>query len=250
MNKYTKWYNQITDRARSRIITGYSERHHIQPRSMGGKDNADNLVDLTAREHFLCHWLLVKMTTGEDHYKMLNALRMMRAEKSGQKRYGNKITARVYANIKQEYAQLQSILRAGEGNGFYGKNHTEEARRRISEANTGRIQPPQEKAKQISAITGRKRAAFSQEWRDNMAVKKAGKNNPRYGAEISEETKQKMREKATGRKQSEETIKKKADAVRGSKREKKLCPHCKQMIAVNTYPRWHGEKCRHQQVVT
>ena len=76
-----------------------------------------------------------------------------------------------------------------------------------------------------------------------MAEKKKGENNPRYGVKVSEETKQKQREKALGRKQSEETIRKKADAMRGRAKPKKLCPHCGQMIAVNTYPRWHGDRC-------
>ncbi len=91
---------------------------------------------------------------------------------------------------------------------------------------------------------GQKREPFSDEWRAKMAVKKQGKNNPRFGAIVSEDTKQKMREKALGRAQSAETIKKKADAVRGSKREKTLCPHCDQLIAVNGYARWHGINCK------
>ena len=72
----------------------------------------------------------------------------------------------------------------------------------------------------------------------------SGEGNPNYGKTASKETRAKQREKAIGRKQSAETIKAKADAVRGSKREKKHCPHCDQMIAVNTYPRFHGDKCK------
>lgn len=42
-------------------LTGYYETHHIVPRSEGGSDNSSNLVKLTAREHFLAHWLLFRM---------------------------------------------------------------------------------------------------------------------------------------------------------------------------------------------
>lgn len=37
------------------------EKHHIFPRSLGGKDDEDNLVLLTFREHFLAHYLLYKI---------------------------------------------------------------------------------------------------------------------------------------------------------------------------------------------
>ena len=38
----------------------YYEKHHIKPRSLGGNDSEDNLVLLTAREHYLAHYLLWK----------------------------------------------------------------------------------------------------------------------------------------------------------------------------------------------
>ena len=58
---YQKIYEQIINRGKSRTLEGYKERHHIIPRCMGGSDEADNLVDLTPEEHYLCHQLLVKM---------------------------------------------------------------------------------------------------------------------------------------------------------------------------------------------
>lgn len=39
----------------------YTERHHIQPKSLGGSDDIDNLVYLNARVHFLAHWILFKI---------------------------------------------------------------------------------------------------------------------------------------------------------------------------------------------
>lgn len=38
----------------------YLERHHCWPKSHGGTNDSWNLVYLTAREHFLAHWLLWK----------------------------------------------------------------------------------------------------------------------------------------------------------------------------------------------
>jgi len=243
MDKYTRWYNQIVERARFRITEDYTETHHIQPRSLGGTDDINNLVELTAREHFICHWLLVKMTTGEDHYKMLNALRMMRAEKHGQQRYETAITSRVYESIKIEYSILQSERIRGEKNPMWNRTHTEEARKAISEKNTGKKLTEEQIAKQVAAQTGRKRKPFSEEWITKMSESKKGEKNPRYGVELSEETRRKIGDRIRGRKQTDEEKARRAKANRGKVKPKILCPHCQQMIAVNTYPRWHGDSC-------
>lgn len=60
-NKYTKWYVNIISAAQSRDITGYTEKHHIIPKSLGGSNKKENLVKLTAREHFVCHCILVNI---------------------------------------------------------------------------------------------------------------------------------------------------------------------------------------------
>jgi hypothetical protein len=244
MNKYNKWYTTITEQAKNRVLETYTESHHIVPRSLGGSDEPNNLVNLTAREHFVCHWLLVKMTTGQEHHKMLNALRMMRAEKHGQQRYTTKITARVYESIKQEYAELQSKQFTGTGNGMFGKHHTQETKDKIRQKNLGKKLTPEQIEKLKKATTGKKKPPITEEHRAKLSAAKQGNNNNMWGKTHSEETLAKMSAKATGRKQSEETIRKKIEATTGKKREKKLCPHCDQLVAVNGYARWHGAACR------
>ena len=67
---YQKIYTQIINKAKSEdrkklkktdINYVYYETHHVIPKCLGGVDSENNLVLLTAREHFLCHWLLIRM---------------------------------------------------------------------------------------------------------------------------------------------------------------------------------------------
>jgi len=159
------------------------------------------------------------MYTGEDRYKMINALYLMQGKNQYQDRY---INSRVYEALKQEYSKY------------------------ISNLNTGRVQPLEEKIKQVKAQTGRKRKPFTDEWRAKMSESKRGEKNNRFGVELSTETKLKIGDKIRGRKQTEEEKARRAEANRGKVKPKLLCPHCDQMIAVNTYPRWHGDQCQHR----
>lgn len=77
MSKYQRWYDQLMERAKGRVLDCYFEIHHIQPRSLDGGDELENLVKLTYREHFLAHWLLTKMYTGKSRRSMLYALQCM-----------------------------------------------------------------------------------------------------------------------------------------------------------------------------
>jgi hypothetical protein len=248
MNKYTKWYDYITKNGKQIREPGL-ERHHILPRSLGGTDDSSNITFITPREHFVCHWLLTKIyPNGEEHWKMLNALRMMRAENPNQKRYNTKITSRVYAKLKEEYAKFQSEKMSGENNPMYGDKffRTEEGKQRQKNAITGDKNPAKRSdvSQKISANkTGKQRESFNDQWKENLSKNHKSKQ-PNFIGALSNDTKHKIREKALGRKQSAETIQKKADAIRGSKREKKLCPHCQQQVAVNGYARWHGPRCR------
>lgn len=116
-NKYTSIYYKLIEKAKSRNLTtkkeatsvlGYVERHHIIPKSLGGDNSPCNLIFLTGREHFLCHWLLVKMTTEESYEKMVSAVLMMRTKGGMQQRYSTKITSRIYEKYKAIDATIKS----------------------------------------------------------------------------------------------------------------------------------------------
>jgi len=245
-NKYTRWYNDIVARGKTRSKAPGIETHHIIPECLNGPDTAENKTNVTNREHFICHWLLTKMYSGKDRHRVLNALRMMRAENPNQKRYSTKITSRVYANMKLEWSKLQSEKMRGAGNPMFGREVSDEVKAGRSERARGDNNPakrPGAGAKISAAQIGKKRQPFSDEWKDNLSKNHRSKQ-PGFDGSHSEETRAKQRAKAIGRKQSPETIAKKAAAVLGSKREKLLCPHCNKEIAVNGYARWHGDNCK------
>lgn len=89
LNKYTSTYYNIIYNARSRAVCSnmYTENHHIIPKSLGGTNVESNLVRLSAREHFICHLLLIKMVTGNAKHKMAFALSMMLTMGENHNRY-------------------------------------------------------------------------------------------------------------------------------------------------------------------
>lgn len=110
---YQRQYNLLIQRAKNRVITGYSETHHILPRCMGGDDDSSNLVRLSAREHFIAHLLLVKIHKG--NLSLVKAVAMMCV---GEKR---RITNRLYGKTRELFRIAQSEAQSGENNSQFGK---------------------------------------------------------------------------------------------------------------------------------
>src|SRR5574343_164206 len=65
-SKYYKTYcsliNSAKNKNRIKYTGEYLETHHIIPKSLNGTDDKENLVLLTAREHYLAHKLLCKFS--------------------------------------------------------------------------------------------------------------------------------------------------------------------------------------------
>lgn len=117
---YKRLYQQIIEHRQSNPVDGYTERHHIIPRSLGGTDDASNLVDLAAREHFICHYLLAKMYPADSNewHKMNHAFMMMRSASGNQDRYFN---SRLYESAKQNFRKVMSRAQSGTQNSQHGK---------------------------------------------------------------------------------------------------------------------------------
>lgn len=163
-NKYKRWYFEIIERAKGRNRTvGYTERHHAVPKALGGSNRLDNIVILTYREHFICHWLLTKFTEGDLQRKMFSALIIMCERKYGRipaswqyelkKIYGYKaFKGRRHTNETKEILRKSST---GNKNRV-GKKHTEEAKRKISVKRMGTIQGFETREKKRLAALGNK----------------------------------------------------------------------------------------------
>ena len=110
-------------RAKSRILSEYSETHHIIPKCLGGNNDKSNLVNLTPEEHFVAHQLLVKMYP--THEGLLFALRFMATKNAKHKRNNKE-----YGWIKRRISAIRKghTLSVGEKNGMYGKTHTQETK--------------------------------------------------------------------------------------------------------------------------
>ena len=106
-SKYTDWYYSIINRAKERQLQGYSEGHHVIPKCLGGDNTKSNIVRLTAKEHFICHRLLVKMVSVENKSKMALAAMKMRQRGNNQQRDYN-FSSRTYENLKQEASSYLS----------------------------------------------------------------------------------------------------------------------------------------------
>ena len=88
---------------------GYSERHHIVPRKLGGSNDKQNLVRLSAREHFVCHRLLTKMVTGKDRLSMLFAAYAL-AWYRASNRDPVKVNSRTYEVLKKELSDARKTI--------------------------------------------------------------------------------------------------------------------------------------------
>lgn len=100
---YKNIYENLINRSKIRDIKNqYTEKHHIIPLCIGGKNNSDNIVRLTPREHFIAHLLLMKIYPNE--YKLVYAAMKMTRGRDGIN------SSRKYEWLRKKYSEIRKKL--------------------------------------------------------------------------------------------------------------------------------------------
>ena len=131
---------------------------------------------------------------------------------------------------------------SGIENGMYGKTHTLEARKKISEARIGK--PSWNKGKHFSEETRKKMS-------ESRKGKCCGKKHPMYGKHRTEEEKMKISEAHKGKHHTEETKRKQSEAHKGKESgfKGKMTPKYEwltptgeiKIMSISKVHRWHPD---------
>ena len=179
---YQTIHDSIIDRAKN---------HHVQPKSMGGSDDKSNLVDLTAKEHFIIHKLLVEIYPESDSMK--RAIWCMSNLNNAMGR-NYRVCAAEYERFKILVAEVNSKTMSGEGNPMFGRTPyqiwleelgKEEADRLHEEKRIKRSITMKEKGiapeHMAKIIEANKNKVYTDEDRQKMSERTSGENNPMFG---------------------------------------------------------------------
>ena len=231
-NKYTRWYFNIIYKAADVRTKGKTELHHVLPKSLYpeyknlNKHNW-NGVYLTAREHFICHWLLTKMCADRANmHKMVFAFKMMmHMNGNGQERY--KVNSHVYQILRENLAQKLSDFKFTDTRIANMKKAAQNRANSLTDAERKKRSKclielnKKRKGEKRPYATGENNNMF----KPGVIEKRTGENNHFYNKNHTLETKQILREIRL--------------------KEKWICPHCGKAGGGNAnYKRWHGDNCK------
>lgn len=137
-SKYTNWYYNIINYRLLNPTIG--ETHHIIPKCMNGTNDQSNLVTLTIREHYICHRLLTKMTSGTTRQKLFLALACFTKPIQARSLY---INSRVVEQARVEANLYLSSIRKGNATRPAGTyNHSAETKAKQSASALGIVKRP------------------------------------------------------------------------------------------------------------
>jgi hypothetical protein len=130
--KYDLFINSILLERPSNTLFKGSERHHIIPKCMGGKDTEDNLIYLTYREHFVAHKMLVECYP--NNKQLTYALWRMANGKHECSAEDYSFAREQFINAGHSDATKRKIALAhtGKSSGMLGKTHGDSTRLKMS----------------------------------------------------------------------------------------------------------------------
>lgn len=134
---YLKLYNSIVERGKNRVITGYTENHHIIPKCVGGSNNKWNMVRLTAKEHYVCHMLLCEIYPEENKLKY-GFWRMCNVNNNEFQHRNYRVSGMIYERLKKEISKIVSENRKGKPT-TKGYKHTIESKLKIKESRATQV---------------------------------------------------------------------------------------------------------------
>lgn len=121
---YQKVYDALVQKNHNFSEGEYFETHHKLPKALGGTNDKSNLVNLTAREHYIAHLLLVKITEKSGnktaYCKMLYAFNCMKWGRIDGRR-SFRFNSRLYQLNKEKYAIIRSEMMKTKNNPIIGK---------------------------------------------------------------------------------------------------------------------------------
>ncbi len=217
---YQRHYDLLINRARHRKLTVYSEKHHVIPRCLGGGDESENIVQLTAEEHYVAHQLLVKIYPNSRGL-VFAAWMMCNGQRRSNKRY---------AWLKRK--QLQALSET-----HRGKKMPEWNRLKLIEANTGRPCSDETRKKISKAQIGK---VLTEEHRRKLSESHKGKK-------LSEETRRRMSEagkKVIWTEERKQNLSRAKQGVKTGPCKMAECPHCGKIGAGGVMRRWHFDRCK------
>lgn len=181
--KYFRWYSQIIAAAETRPkkkkdVLFYTEKHHILPKCLCQNDfeknDINNHVLLTLKEHALVHKLLAKAASSSKKLKRAY-MGMLTARNDKQEKVV--LSIREYEFLRENSRDLYG--RSGKENGMYGKTQSEETKQKIREKALGR--------------------KMSDEVKRKRSISQIGEKNHFYSKTHTEETRKSIAEKLSGR---------------------------------------------------
>jgi hypothetical protein len=199
--RYAAIYERLIERARVRELVGYVERHHVLPKCMGGTNACNNIVLLTAEEHYVAHQVLVKMYP--DVPGLATAAVRMAKQCTGNK---------AYAWLRKRHAARVSEW--SRGNTFNaGRVRPESERQKISQSTKGRVKSAETKDRMSAAQRGNKNALGLKRGPPSAEHRKKN-GDARRGKPVAPEVRAMISATLKGKKKSPEHAAKIAAAVR------------------------------------